>query len=435
MLLAASFHRSAPQRGSSSDDSLGQACDCDGEKSVHALLSGSHGCLLRGVLSPQRAAAAARAVRRQLQESPALEVRGGSGADVASFDGGGGEKRPAQALITDIARDDAGTHVAFDSSAAADAAVSAAAATVTWPAKLRELQTQYSYTEQLHDFQDGGPSDYSWPILSAGAFPSGIPPHVHGSSHLLLLQGRKTWAIWRPERGLPEAARMVLPSPLLRTNATEVFASLDKLRGDARPLFCKQRPGDVMLLPAGTHHATLNMAPKSPKSSIPVIGIGGQQSWSLDRRLQMADRLLDSGTATVAAHAIAGVALASRMTAQQAPSMVDLEALQVATWHLQKVVAAEPSDARAVLALADVLEARGEKQRALGAIMEAVESLVSVVGVSDPGSASEPGSATMADEVPRDKHATHVSIAAGLRRCVLALNSLSSSSCSRSATF
>lgn len=393
-------------------------CDCAEGESIDSVLSGSRGCLMRAVLSTQQAAAAAQAVRTQLHAYPTREVQGGSGADIASFDGGGGEKKRQSDVLKDIIGDETGAYVAFDSSSAAIGAVNAAMDAVSWPAYLVKQQSQYVPAGQLHDSEDGRSSEHGWPILSAGAFPSGVPPHVHGSSHLLLLQGKKAWAMWPPDQGLPESARTRLPSPLLRTNASAVFKSLRMLRHNARPMFCKQRPGDLMLLPAGTHHATLNMEPRSAKRPVPVIGVGGQVSWDLDDRLQMADRLLESsGASMIAAHAIAGTALARRLYSQQDAIESDRGVFEVAAWHLQKVVAAEPMDARAALALARVLDARGgAKQQALAAIMQAVTSLLDTAEADDTD--SQAGAADGVEATQSEKHPERVSIAAGLRRCV-----------------
>ena len=51
------------------------------------------------------------------------QLRGGDGADVALFDGGGGESRPLSGLLAD--GDGAGGFVTFDASAGAAAAVKA----------------------------------------------------------------------------------------------------------------------------------------------------------------------------------------------------------------------------------------------------------------------------------------------------------------------
>jgi hypothetical protein len=255
-------------------------------------------CVLRGVLSRQNASAAAKAVRKTFKNAPGTPVRGGSGADVASFDGGGGEQRAQGDLVEQVTSDADGSFVAFDSSAAAASALDAVQAAIGWSPALRTLHSHHvSAAAAAKESGDG------WPILSVGAFPGGLAPHVHGRSYLLLLQGTKIWKMWQPEQGLPEEARLALPPPLLRANASAVMRSLLSLpRGSsARPMICKQRAGDVVLLPAGTHHATLNAAPKTPAAGAAAaaqeaggrrragltIGVGGQAAWSLDDRLQL----------------------------------------------------------------------------------------------------------------------------------------------------
>jgi len=257
-------------------------------------------CVLRGVLSRQNASAAAKAVRKTFKNAPGTPVRGGSGADVASFDGGGGEQRAQGDLVEQVTSDADGSFVAFDSSAAAASALGAVQAAIGWTPALRTLHSHHvSAAAAAKESGDG------WPILSVGAFPGGLAPHVHGRSYLLLLQGTKIWKMWQPEQGLPEEARLALPPPLLRANASAVMRSLLSLprSSSARPMVCKQRAGDVMLLPAGTHHATLNAAPKTPAAGAAAaaqeaavggrrragltIGVGGQAAWSLDDRLQL----------------------------------------------------------------------------------------------------------------------------------------------------
>jgi hypothetical protein len=59
-------------------------------------------CVWRGVLDPEEAAAAAAALRQDFAARPAVELRGGTGADVALFDGGGGEARPQGGLAAEV---------------------------------------------------------------------------------------------------------------------------------------------------------------------------------------------------------------------------------------------------------------------------------------------------------------------------------------------
>ena len=105
-------------------------------------------------------------------------------------------------------------------------------------------------------------------MLSLSPTDTGLPPHAHGASHLLLLGGSKRWALWPPAAGLPAAAILALPPPLLRSNSSALFAALSRLkRKNGRPLICDQRPGDVVYLPAGTHHATWN---RGNATAVPV---------------------------------------------------------------------------------------------------------------------------------------------------------------------
>ena len=177
-----------------------------------------------------------------------------------------------------------------------------------WPRPLRVL----------HKRAQARPS--RGPILSFATEPdSGLPPHVHGPSHLLLLEGTKEWALWPPAVGLQEAARRRLPPPLGRSNASEVFELLRAMADDepSRPLFCTQLPGDVAIVPGGVYHATRNVgssanqhASAAGQHGQQTIGVGGQAAWSAEARLSLADALLEaSGGAAIAAHVVAGLAL------------------------------------------------------------------------------------------------------------------------------
>ena len=108
LLLAVMTFASSPassSSGSSSGDGAPSPCDCDAGQSIGAVLTGPRACLLRAALAPKQAAAAAKAVRARLRSTPSADVRGGSGADVASFDGGGGERKPAATLLDSVGTD------------------------------------------------------------------------------------------------------------------------------------------------------------------------------------------------------------------------------------------------------------------------------------------------------------------------------------------
>eukprot|EP01046_Picozoa_sp_COSAG06_P051176 COSAG06_NODE_8288_length_2215_cov_2.381853_3_plen_192_part_00 len=130
-----------------------------------------------------------------------------------------------------------------------------------------------------------------------------------------------------------------------------------------------------------------------------------------------ADLLLESsGGESIAAHAIAGNALAARID-----HTTPAEAVEVATWHLRNVLRAEPADARAAVALAGLLS-RTEKTSAAGGgssssrgsvevIQQAVAALAALVGANEKREDDEPLAAAAAVSA-----ADASSVAAGLRR-------------------
>jgi hypothetical protein len=128
-----------------------------------------------------------------------------------------------------------------------------------------------------------------------------------------------------------------------------------------------------------------------------------------------ADLLLESsGGESIAAHAIAGNALAARID-----HTTPAEAVEVATWHLRNVLRAEPADARAAVALAGLLSRTEETTAAGGGsskgsvevIQQAVAALAALVGANEKREDDEPLAAAAAVSA-----ADVSSVAAGLRR-------------------
>ena len=127
--------------------------------------------------------------------------------------------------------------------------------------------------------------------------------------------------------------------------------------------------------------------------------------------------LESSGGESIAAHAIAGNALAARID-HSTPA----EAVEVATWHLRNVLRAEPADARAAVALAGLLGRTEETSAAGGGgssssrgsvevIQQAVAALAALVGANEKREDDEPLAAAAAVSA-----ADASSVAAGLRR-------------------
>lgn len=212
---------------------------------------------------------------------------------------------------------------------------------------------------------------------------------------MLLLRGRKRWAVWAPDRGLPDRAHEALPPPLLRNNGTALFEVLVALGPADRPQLCSQRAGDVVLLPAGSYHATAPGTPgANPLSSAaaaaaPTLAIGWQAAWSLADRLATADGLLQravpggggGGGNTAAAHKLAGGALAHALLQASSggtgseKSAGEVDRAKVAAWHLKKAVKQVPTDVRAALLLADVLVWAGRAAQASDVVAAVASAL------------------------------------------------------------
>jgi hypothetical protein len=93
-------------------------------------------------------------------------------------------------------------------------------------------------------------------IFAIGKTGSGIGLHQHQDAWNQLLLGRKRWTVYPGDPGgVPPAASYNPSRPHLRW-LRDVYPSLP---ADARPLECVQRPGDVVYVPSGWYHATVNI--------------------------------------------------------------------------------------------------------------------------------------------------------------------------------
>ncbi len=100
----------------------------------------------------------------------------------------------------------------------------------------------------------------AWLIFSLGSSRSGLQFHVHGPTWLGLVFGQKRWFLYPPGSGLSSNAAYHEAGwhPLMNM-ITFVDSILSKLGHGAGPLQCTQLPGDIIYLPAGYKHATLNI--------------------------------------------------------------------------------------------------------------------------------------------------------------------------------
>eukprot|EP01041_Mallomonas_annulata_P001268 gene1268-2453_t len=90
--------------------------------------------------------------------------------------------------------------------------------------------------------------------LSIGGYLSGAPVHAHRNTWNLLLTGRKRWFLFPPGA--------IGPRPLLWASVRPSSSDLElykALHEQGRSYELTQRPGDVLFVPAGWAHATINM--------------------------------------------------------------------------------------------------------------------------------------------------------------------------------
>jgi len=101
------------------------------------------------------------------------------------------------------------------------------------------------------------PSDPAAPIIFAiGKTGSGIGLHQHQDAWNQVLLGMKRWTIYPGDPGgVPPSAGYNPTEPHLRWLET-VYPTLES---DAKPLECLQRPGDIVYVPSGWIHATINI--------------------------------------------------------------------------------------------------------------------------------------------------------------------------------
>eukprot|EP00596_Hydrurales_sp_CCMP1899_P009883 CAMPEP_0119053198 /NCGR_PEP_ID=MMETSP1177-20130426/74273_1 /TAXON_ID=2985 /ORGANISM="Ochromonas sp, Strain CCMP1899" /LENGTH=588 /DNA_ID=CAMNT_0007033081 /DNA_START=406 /DNA_END=2172 /DNA_ORIENTATION=- len=125
-------------------------------------------------------------------------------------------------------------------------------------------------------------------FLSLGSSKAGLPFHTHGSTWLGLVYGMKRWFIYPPGASPPpHIERTHNPVRTMLSWFLEIYPKLIDLEyppihGNLpveqgldyegyRPLECVQRAGDVMYVPAGWSHGTINIGD--------AVGIGGHGSW------------------------------------------------------------------------------------------------------------------------------------------------------------
>lgn len=90
-------------------------------------------------------------------------------------------------------------------------------------------------------------------IFAIGRTGSGIGFHQHADAWNQVLVGEKRWTVY--PRGVPPSAGYNPSIP----HATWLATVLPTLSSDAKPMECMQGPGDIVYVPSGWVHATINV--------------------------------------------------------------------------------------------------------------------------------------------------------------------------------
>ena len=159
-------------------------------------------------------------------------------------------------------------------------------------------------------------------MLSLGPSRTGLPFHSHGKTWLALIHGSKRWLAYPPGfNAPPELQQRFNPLKSVGAWLNEIYPSLQGLPyapiepaasgpGSAsgaqpaytRPLECVQRPGDIVYLPEGWVHMTVNVGE--------AIGIGGQASMKVEDRLGIGRAAVSRNEDNFDGHKFAALALA-----------------------------------------------------------------------------------------------------------------------------
>ena len=168
------------------------------------------------------------------------------------------------------------------------------------------------------DNKDANDKKQTWHMLSLGPSHTGLPFHSHGQTWLSVLFGTKHWLLYPPGYGLPNSIgsqchglcstsefmtkyfpslQQLYPSlySLSNTNSISTVESYIQAMQDIllhsstsveyRPMYCKQRPGDLMYLPPLWSHLTYNQGE--------TVAFGGQAMYpAQDRYAILSSRML-----------------------------------------------------------------------------------------------------------------------------------------------
>jgi ribosomal protein L16 Arg81 hydroxylase len=120
--------------------------------------------------------------------------------------------------------------------------------------------------------------EWSW-YIALGGKGSGVHLHHHGDGWLLLFEGSKRWFFYEPDTLPPLKHIGRIP---MRDWYDRVYP---KFREDELPNECQQLPGDLIYIPDGWWHGTLN------EGSPLTVGVAAQRKQVLTEREALLDEL------------------------------------------------------------------------------------------------------------------------------------------------
>lgn len=158
---------------------------------------------------------------------------------------------------------------------------------------------------------------YMWHMLSLGPSRAGLPFHIHGETWIAVIHGRKRWFVYPPGISPPrELERQFNPLQSVWDWYNSIYPSLTTYPKPSmntqysqsaeevgyRPLECIQDTGDIVFLPVGWSHLTINIGE--------TIGIGGQAALPAVERYDFARDVLSRSPMSFESSKAASISLA-----------------------------------------------------------------------------------------------------------------------------
>lgn len=111
-------------------------------------------------------------------------------------------------------------------------------------------------------------------MVSIASSRIGFPLHAHGRSWMGLVHGYKLWVIYHPESMGKLPSSVYDPLVAKQTHwrwFRDIYRNeINRLSKDQQPLFCMQKPGEVLVLPDYWYHLTINVGE--------AVGFGAQDN-------------------------------------------------------------------------------------------------------------------------------------------------------------